>query len=154
MHGCLVAWLRAGEALTSFACLVRVAMSDIRSLSRGSHAASTLASNWSEESSVQGPTDNFFFLIAGCNGSPGYWQSLATRESNKQHQWYCVPKESQVPIHYNLIHQNLCMTERMVHKREKRHTNTRKTKARKHQPPTKTNTHNQTQNHRQHQGET
>ena len=57
VHGCLVAWLRAGEALTSFACLVRVAMSGIRSLSRGSHAASTLASNWSEESSVQGPTD-------------------------------------------------------------------------------------------------
>ena len=26
-----------------------------------------------------------FFLIAGCNGSLGYWQSLATRESNKQH---------------------------------------------------------------------
>ena len=56
----------------------------------------------------------FFFLIAGCNGSLGYWQSLATRESNKQHQWYCVPKESQVPIHYDLSHHNLCMTERMV----------------------------------------
>ena len=96
----------------------------------------------------------FFFLIAGCNGSLGYWQSLATRESNKQHQWYCVPKESQVPIHYDLSHHNLCMTERMVHKREKRHNNTRKTKARKHQPTTKTNTHNQTQNHRQHRGET
>ena len=95
-----------------------------------------------------------FFLIAGCNGSLGYWQSLATRESNKQHQWYCVPKESQVPIHYDLSHHNLCMTERMVHKREKRHNNTRKTKARKHQPTTKTNTHNQTQNHRQHRGET
>ena len=66
----------------------------------------------------------------------------------------CVPKESQVPIHYDLIHHNLCMTERMVHKREKRHNNTRKTKARKHQPTTKTNTHNQTQNHRQHRGET
>ena len=34
----------------------------------------------------------FFFLIAGCNGSLGYWQSLATRETNKQHQWYCVPE--------------------------------------------------------------
>ena len=79
----------------------------------------------------------FFFLIAGCIGSLGYWQSLATRESNKQYQWYCVPKESQVPIHYDLSHHNLCMTERMVHKREKRHNNTRKTKARKHQPPTK-----------------
>ena len=96
----------------------------------------------------------FFFLIAGCNGSLGYWQSLATRESNKQHQWYCVPKESQAPIHYDLSHHNLCMTERMVHKREKRHNNTRTTKARKHQPTTKTNTHNQTQNHRQHRGET
>ena len=57
----------------------------------------------------------FFFLIAGCIGSLGYWQSLATRESNKQHQWYCIPKESQVPIHYDLSHHNLCMTERMVH---------------------------------------
>ena len=65
----------------------------------------------------------FFFLIAGCNGSLGYWQSLATRESNKQHQWYCVPKESQVPIHYDLSHHNLCMTERMVHS-EKRDTTT------------------------------
>ena len=25
-------------------------------------------------------TAGFFFLIAGCNGSLGYWQSLATRE--------------------------------------------------------------------------
>ena len=57
----------------------------------------------------------FFFLIAGCIGSLGYWQSLATRESKKQHQWYCIPKESQVPIHYDLRHHNLCMTERMVH---------------------------------------
>ena len=65
----------------------------------------------------------YFFLIAGCNGSLGYWQSLATRESNKQHQWYCVPKESQVPIHYDLSHHNLCMTERMVHS-EKRDTTT------------------------------
>ena len=56
-----------------------------------------------------------FFLIAGCIGSLGYWQSLATRESKKQHQWYCIPKESQVPIHYDLRHHNLCMTERMVH---------------------------------------
>ena len=96
----------------------------------------------------------FFFLIAGCNGSLGYWQSLATRESNKQHQWYCVPKESQAPIHYDLSHHNLCMTERMVHKREKRHNNTRKTKARRHQPTTKTNTHHQTQNNRRHRGET
>ena len=95
-----------------------------------------------------------FFLIAGCNGSLGYWQSLATRESNKQHQWYCVPKESQAPIHYDLSHHNLCMTERMVHKREKRHNNTRKTKARRHQPTPKTNTHNQTQNNRRHRGET
>ena len=100
------------------------------------------------------PLRFFFFLIAGCIGSLGYWQSLATRELNKQHQRYCVPKESQVPIHYDLSHHNLCMTERMVHRREKRHNNTRKTKARKHQPPTKTNTHNQTQNHRQHRGET
>ena len=99
-------------------------------------------------------TQLFFFLIAGCNGSLGYWQSLATRESNKQHQWYCVPKESQVPIHYDLSHHNLCMTERMVHKREKRHNNTRRTKARRHQPTTKTNTHNQTQNNRRHRGET
>ena len=91
---------------------------------------------------------DFFFLIAGCNGSLGYWQSLATRESNKQHQWYCVPKESQVPIHYDLSHHNLCMTERMVHKREKRHHNT------KQKPKTKTNTHNQTQNNRRHRGET
>ena len=58
---------------------------------------------------------SFFFLIAGCIGSQGYWQSLATRESKKQHQWYCIPKESQVPIHYDLRHHNLCMTERMVH---------------------------------------
>ena len=57
----------------------------------------------------------YFFLIAGCIGSLGYWQSLATRESNKQHQWYCVPEESQVPIHYDLSHHNLCMTEHMVH---------------------------------------
>ena len=56
-----------------------------------------------------------FFLIAGCIGSLGYWQSLAKRESKKQHQWYCIPKESQVPIHYDLRHHNLCMTERMVH---------------------------------------
>ena len=55
------------------------------------------------------------FLIAGCIGSLGYWQSLATRESKTQHQWYCIPKESQVPIHYDLRHHNLCMTERMVH---------------------------------------
>ena len=47
---------------------------------------------------------SLFFLIAGCIGSLGYWQSLATRESNKQHQWYCIPKESQVPIHYDLSH--------------------------------------------------
>ena len=57
----------------------------------------------------------FFFLIAGCIGSLGYWQSLATRESKTQHQWYCIPKESQVPIHYDLRHHNLCMTWRMVH---------------------------------------
>ena len=56
-----------------------------------------------------------FFLIAGCIGSLGYWQSLATRESKTQHQWYCIPKESQVPIHYDLRHHNLCMTWRMVH---------------------------------------
>ena len=118
-------------------------------------------SSLSEITSTIQPTVNadnwqeiFFFLIAGCNGSLGYWQSLATRESNKQHQWYCVPKESQVPIHYDLSHHNLCMTERMVHKREKRHNNTRKTKARRHQPTPKTNTHNQTQNNRRHRGET
>ena len=98
--------------------------------------------------------DNFFFLIAGCIGSLGYWQSLATRESKKQHQWYCIPKESQVPIHYDLRHHNLCMTDRMVHWREKKHNKTRRTKAGKHQPTTKTNTQHQTQNRRQHRGET
>ena len=79
-----------------------------------------------------------FFLIAGCVGSLGYWQSLAKRESKKQHQWYCIPKESQVPIHSDLRHHNLCMTERMVHKRGKKHNKTRSTKAGKHQPTTKT----------------
>ena len=96
----------------------------------------------------------FFFLIAGCIGSLGYWQSLATRESKTQHQWYCIPKESQAPIHYDLRHHNLCMTERMVHKRVKKHNTTRRTKARKHQPTTTTNTQHQTQNRRQHRGET
>ena len=43
-------------------------LSGIRSLSRGSHAASTLASNWSEESSVQGPTDET--LARGSSESP------------------------------------------------------------------------------------
>ena len=100
------------------------------------------------------PRPDNFFLIAGCNGSLGYWQSLATRESKKQHQWYCIPKESQVPIHYDLRHHNLCMTERMVHKREKKHNKTRRNKAGKHQPTTKTNTQHQTQNRRQHRGET
>ena len=94
-----------------------------------------------------------FFLIAGCNGSLGYWQSLATRESNKQHQWYCVPKESQVPIHYDLNHHNLCMTERMVHS-EKRDTTTQEEPKQENQPPTKTNTHNQTENNRRHRRET
>ena len=53
----MLVWLRAGEASTSFICPWRVIMSVTRSLSQGSHAASTLASNWSEWSSVQGPTD-------------------------------------------------------------------------------------------------
>ena len=53
----MLVWLRAGEASTSFICPLRVIMSVTRSLSQGSHAASTLASNWSEWSSVQGPTD-------------------------------------------------------------------------------------------------
>ena len=39
-----------------------------------------------------------FFLLRGCDGSRGYWQSLTKRELNKQHQWYCVPEESQVSI--------------------------------------------------------
>ena len=56
-HVCMLVWLRAGEAPTSFICPLRVIMSVTRSLSQGSHAASTLASNWSEWSSVQGPTD-------------------------------------------------------------------------------------------------
>ena len=56
-HVCMLVWLRAGEASTSFICPLRVIMSVTRSLSQGSHAASTLASNWSEWSSVQGPTD-------------------------------------------------------------------------------------------------
>ena len=53
----MFAWHIAGKALTSLACLTSVTMSVARSLSRGSHATSTLASNWSEGSSVQGPTD-------------------------------------------------------------------------------------------------
>ena len=59
MFACFV-WLRAGEASTSFTCPLCVIMSVTRSLSQGSHAASTLASNWSEWSSVQGPTDETF----------------------------------------------------------------------------------------------
>ena len=39
-----------------------------------------------------------FFLLAGCDGSRGYWQSLTKRELNKQHQRYCVSEKSQVPI--------------------------------------------------------
>ena len=61
-------WLRAGEALTSLACLPSETMSVARSLSRGSHATSTLASNWSEGSSVQGPTDETF--ARGSSESP------------------------------------------------------------------------------------
>ena len=60
--------LRAGEASTSFVCPLRVIMSVTRSLSQGSHAASTLASNWSEWSSVQGPTDET--LARGSSESP------------------------------------------------------------------------------------
>ena len=65
----------------------------------------------------------FFFFNRWLQRISRILQSLATRESNKQHQWYCVPKESQVPIHYDLSHHNLCMTERMVHS-EKRDTTT------------------------------
>ena len=97
---------------------------------------------------------SFFFLIAGCNGSLGYWQSLATRESNKQHQWYCVPKESQVPIHYDLSHHNLCMTERMVHSEKRETTTQEKPKQENTSHQQKTNTHNQTENNRRHRGET
>ena len=60
MHVCMFAWLRAGEALTSLASLPSETMSVARSLSRGSHATSTLASNWSVESSEQEPTDETF----------------------------------------------------------------------------------------------
>ena len=55
MYSCLHACF--GEASTSFICPLHVIMSVTRSLSQESHAASTLASNWSEWSSVQGPTD-------------------------------------------------------------------------------------------------
>ena len=68
VHVCMVVWLRAGEASTSFVCPMRVTMSVTRSLSQGSHAASTLASNWSEWSSVQGPTDET--LARGSSESP------------------------------------------------------------------------------------
>ena len=47
---------------------MRVTMSVIRSLLRESHAASTLASNWSEGSSVQGSTDET--LARGSSESP------------------------------------------------------------------------------------
>ena len=40
----------------------------------------------------------FFFGLAGCDGSPGYWQSLTKRELKKQHQRYCVSEKSQAPI--------------------------------------------------------
>ena len=56
-HACMLVWLRAGEASTSFSCPERVFMSVTRSLSQESHATSTLASNWSDWSSVQGPTE-------------------------------------------------------------------------------------------------
>ena len=56
----MFAWLRAGKTLTSLASLPSGTMSVARSLSRESHATSTLASNWSEGSSEQGPTDETF----------------------------------------------------------------------------------------------
>ena len=65
VHVCMFAWLRAGEALTSLASLPRGTMSVARSLSRGSHATSTLAS---KGSSAQRPTDETF--ARGSSESP------------------------------------------------------------------------------------
>ena len=68
LHICMFTWLRAGEALTSLASIPSKTMSVARSQSRGSHATSTLASNWSEGSSEQGPTDETF--ARGSSESP------------------------------------------------------------------------------------
>ena len=57
LHACLA---QSWGGVHQFICPLSVIMSDTRSLSQGSHAASTLASNWSEWSSVQGPTDETF----------------------------------------------------------------------------------------------
>ena len=69
MDACLqFTWLRAGEALTSLASIPSKTMLVARSQSQGSHATSTLASNWSEGSSEQGPTDETF--ARGSSESP------------------------------------------------------------------------------------
>ena len=57
LHACLA---QSWGGVHQFICPLSVIMSDTRSLSQGSHAASTLASNWSEWSSVEGPTDERF----------------------------------------------------------------------------------------------
>ena len=57
MHVWMLTWLSAGEALTSLASIPSGTMSVARSSSRESHATSTLASNLSEGSFVQGPAD-------------------------------------------------------------------------------------------------
>ena len=59
-----------------------------------------LAQEQAERNQVMVARD--FFLLAGCNGSRGYWQSLTKRELNKQHQRYCVPKRVKCPFHYDL----------------------------------------------------
>ena len=112
------AWIQTGLALTPFAGCVIKHTCDWT-------IAWSLIGEWTSQEIFLPPVGEwprnghsrnlFFFLIAGCIGSLGYWQSLATRESKTQHQWYCIPKESQVPIHYDLRHHNLCMTWRMVH---------------------------------------
>ena len=53
---------------------------------------------YGEEEKTPNKEEVDFFLLAGCIGSRGYWQSFTKRELNKQHQRYCVPKESQVPV--------------------------------------------------------
>ena len=57
MHVWTLIWLSAGEALTRLSCIPSVVMSVARSSSRESHATSTLASNLSEGSFVQGPAE-------------------------------------------------------------------------------------------------
>ena len=61
-------WLRAGEALTSLSSIPSETMSVARSQTRGSHVTSTLASNWSEGYSEQGPADETF--ARGSSKSP------------------------------------------------------------------------------------